>query len=125
MDGIDMPFKWADASTTDIIAGFKARILHSERMTFVLWEISAGAILPEHSHPHEQVAHVDSGRFEITIDGQTSVAGTGEVAVIPPNAVHSGRALTDCRILDCFCPVREDYRGTPTGDVLRNAASQE
>lgn len=117
-----MVFRWADAPTTDIIAGFKARILHSERMTFVLWEISAGAILPEHSHPHEQVAHVHRGRFELTIDGAANVAGPGEVVVIPPNAIHSGRALTDCEILDAFSPVREDYRGTPTGNVLRSAA---
>lgn len=23
---------------------------------------------------------------------------------------HSGRALTDCRVIDVFYPVREDYR---------------
>ena len=34
----------------------------------------------------------------------------GEVAVIPSGAVHSGRALTQCRFLDVFHPVREDYK---------------
>src|SRR5881227_1737101 len=62
-----MFFDWSDASETTVIAGFHARIIHSERMTFVLWKIDAGAMLPEHSHPHEQVAHVLDGRFEITI----------------------------------------------------------
>jgi len=118
-----MFFSWADAPVTPIIEGFRAKILHSERMTFVRWEIDAGAALPEHSHPHEQVAHVFRGRFELTIDGENRVVGAGESAVIPPNAVHSGRALTDCEIMDAFCPVREDYRGVPTGDVLRSAAT--
>ena len=34
----------------------------------------------------------------------------GEVAMIPPDAPRGGRALTDCRLLDVFSPVREDYR---------------
>src|SRR5262245_51014776 len=104
---------WAAAEETTIISGFRARIIHSERMTFVMWKIEAGAVLPEHSHPHEQVAHVLRGEFEITIDGETRKVGAGEVAAIPPDARHSGRALTDCEIMDAFCPVREDYRGTP------------
>ena len=83
--------------------------MSSSEMTFVHWTVSAGTILPEHSHPHEQVAHTIEGRFEITIDGVTSVLEPGSISVIPSNAVHSGRALTDCRIMDAFCPVRGAY----------------
>ena len=120
-----MFFAWDSSDETTIIPGFHARIIHSERMTFVLWKIEAGAVLPEHSHPHEQVAHVLGGEFEITIDGITRRVGEGEVAAIPPNAVHSGKAITDCEIMDAFCPVREDYRGTPSGAVLRSAADSK
>jgi quercetin dioxygenase-like cupin family protein len=89
--------------------GFQGRFIRSGQMTFVYWEIAAGTLLPTHSHIHEQVAHTFEGRFEITVDGQTRILEPGSVFVIPPNAVHSGRALTDCRILDVFSPIREDY----------------
>ena len=50
------------------------------------------------------------GEFEMTIDGETRVLGPGAVAVIPPNAVHSGKAIKKCRVIDVFYPIREDYR---------------
>ena len=90
--------------------GFLGKFVHSEFMTFAHWKIEKGAVLPEHSHSHEQVANVISGEFEITIDGQTHLLKSGSVAVIPPNAIHSGKALTPCHIIDAFYPVREDYR---------------
>ena len=93
----------------ELIPGFSVRFVHSENMTFAHWEIEQDAELPEHSHMHEQVAHVTHGEFELTVDGETKVLGPGTVAVIPSNAVHSGRAVTACRILDVFYPVREDY----------------
>ena len=34
----------------------------------------------------------------------------GDTFFIPPNVPHSGRSITNCRIIDVFCPVREDYR---------------
>jgi quercetin dioxygenase-like cupin family protein len=94
----------------ELIPGFHGRVIHSDRMTFVYWLIDEGAPLPEHSHPHEQVAHVFEGEIELTVDGVTRTLGPGTVTAIPSNALHSGKAITQCRILDVFSPVREDYR---------------
>ena len=95
--------------TREVVPSFKAKMLHSANMTFAFWDVAAGALFPAHRHPHEQVAILLEGRFELTIDGETSVLVPGIVAVIPSNAWHSGRALSDCRIWDVFYPVREDY----------------
>jgi quercetin dioxygenase-like cupin family protein len=78
-------------------------------MTFVYWDVPAGTVLPEHSHPHEQVARTFEGEFEIIVDGAKQRLRRGSVSIIPSNAVHSGRAITDCKMLDVFCLVREDY----------------
>ncbi|MBV9998485.1 MAG: cupin domain-containing protein [Verrucomicrobia bacterium] len=95
--------------TREVITSFRAKILHSANMTFTFWEVAAGGVFPEHHHPHEQVAILLEGRFELTIAGETSVLTPGTVAIIPSHALHSGRALSDCRICDVFYPVREDY----------------
>jgi len=46
----------------------------------------------------------------MTVNGQTQVCEAGGIVTIPPNALHSGKALTDCYIIDVFRPVREDYK---------------
>jgi quercetin dioxygenase-like cupin family protein len=79
-------------------------------MTLAYWEIDAGAALPAHSHPHEQVVNPVWGELELTMGEETRVIRPGDVVVIPPDVPHSGRAVTDCRIIDVFHPVREDYR---------------
>ena len=90
--------------------GFAGRFATGRTMTSVTWTVTAGAILPEHAHPHEQVAHVLEGEFELTIGNETERLGPGTVAFIPSDVPHSGRALTECRIIDVFHPVRDDYR---------------
>ena len=72
--------------------------------------MEAGAELPQHSHPHEQVANVISGDWQMTIGEESRDMKAGEVAIIPSNAPHHGKALTPCRIIDVFHPTREDYR---------------
>ncbi len=99
----------ADQQEREPVPGFKVRFVHSERMTLAYWDIEPGAALPEHAHVHEQVAQVIEGEFDLTVEGATARLRPGVVAVIPSNARHSGRAVTRCRIIDAFSPVREDF----------------
>jgi quercetin dioxygenase-like cupin family protein len=106
-----MPFlNLHELEEKELIPGFKGRFVHSENMTFASWDIEAGGLLPEHSHDHDQITAVIEGEVQFTINGETKVLGPGSVAVIPPNAVHSGKMITRCRVIDVFHPVREDYR---------------
>lgn len=94
----------------ELVSGFKVRFVHSENMTFSFWSIEAGAQLPEHSHPHEQVTNVLEGEFELTVDNESKRLGPGSVVIIPPHTVHSGKSVTRSRVIDVFYPIREDYR---------------
>ena len=94
----------------ELMPGCTARLIHSENMTVACWSLDKGAEIPVHSHPHEQVSYVIEGDFEFTVGGRKKRMGPHHAAVIPPDTVHSGKALSACLILDVFHPVREEYR---------------
>jgi len=93
----------------EIISGYNVKFVHSENMTFAYWDIKANAILPEHSHPNEQVSNIIKGEFELIIDNKPQILKANSIIIIPKNTKHSGRAITDCKIIDVFYPIREDY----------------
>lgn len=109
-----MKHKIATIPPLEIAPGFHARTVHSEQMTLAFVDVVAGAILPEHHHVHEQVTTVLEGRFELTVGGQLHEISAGETVIIPSDVPHSGRAVTDCRIVDVFSPVREDFKSRQT-----------
>ena len=106
-----MPFiNLADIKEREMAPGFRAKMLHSENMTVVFWNVKAGSSLPHHSHPNEQITTVIRGTFQFTIDGETQIIEPGFTVIIPPNAKHQGKSITDCQLIDVFYPMREDYR---------------
>jgi quercetin dioxygenase-like cupin family protein len=92
------------------VPGFHVRFVHTDNMTLAYWDIEEGALLPDHSHPHEQVANVMEGKLQLIVDGEENILTPGQVFVIPSNVAHGGKALTACKVIDVFYPVREDYR---------------
>jgi quercetin dioxygenase-like cupin family protein len=100
-----------DLPEKEAVPGFWGRFVHSEHMTVAFWRVEAGSILPEHTHQHEQVTAVLEGELELSLAGEKQVLKPGIVVTVPANVKHQGKALTPCRLMDAFYPVREDYRG--------------
>jgi quercetin dioxygenase-like cupin family protein len=94
----------------EIVPGCFVRFVHSENITIAYWNVKAGASLPAHSHPHEQICTVFEGEFELTVDNMPHLLKQNNVFVIPSGISHSGKAITNCKLTDTFYPVREDYK---------------
>lgn len=94
----------------EIMPGYHGKLVHGDTMSWAFWAVEKDAEVPEHSHHHEQIMHVVEGDFEFTLGGNTDIYHPGDVVVIPSNTPHSGKALTSCRLMDVFSPVREEYK---------------
>ena len=92
-----------------IVDGFTGVIHHSNDLTFAHVTIQKNASLPEHNHVHEQWTHVIAGELLFNLNGEKKILTPGEAVFIPSNVPHSAIALTDCKVIDGFLPVREDF----------------
>ena len=91
--------------------GVRMRPLFGEAAMLNVVELDPDALVPLHSHPHEQLGIVLSGLITMTIDGIDYPLGPERAYAIPGGVEHGGRAgASGCRVLDVFVPVREDYR---------------
>ncbi|HEY1986484.1 MAG TPA: cupin domain-containing protein [Terracidiphilus sp.] len=104
-----MPFVDVNAfKVIERLPGWKGRYFHTAGMTFAHYEFTAGSSIHEHLHPEEEVYEVIAGELEVTIEGGTDIAKPGVVAIVPPNARHSVKALTDGRLIVIDHPARPD-----------------
>jgi len=93
-----------------LLPGITGYYAHGDKHTFGLVELKAGSVVPEHHHPHEQITYILEGQLDMTIGGQFCALTPGMYHIIPSNTPHSAIAITDCKAIDTFSPVREDYR---------------
>lgn len=105
-----MSLNLSSIASKEIMPGYHGKMVHATQMSLAFWEVEKGAKVPEHYHIHEQIMHVIEGEFEFTLDGYTKIYNNGDIVIIPPNIPHSGKALTACKLLDVFSPVREEYK---------------
>ena len=71
--------------------------------------LKKGCVVPEHSHPNEQITFILEGALKFRIDGKEIVVNAGEVLTIPPNMPHAAEAMEDTVDLDVFDPPRADW----------------
>jgi len=92
--------------TTKILTG-----LQGEKMMMVLNYTLPGHTVPKHSHPHEQIGMVYSGKAPLQIGNGKKIVEKGDFYCIPANVEHSDTCIGDepFVMLDIFYPVREDF----------------
>jgi len=83
----------------------------SKKMTFLLAHIPPRGIVPEHSHPHEQMGICLKGKAEFRTGEEKKTVGEGMFYWIEPGEKHSVVSLVDepSLFLDVFSPPREEY----------------
>jgi quercetin dioxygenase-like cupin family protein len=68
-----------------------------------------GGVGPLHQHEHVQITHVESGVFEVEINGQKKILKAGDAFHIPSNILHGAVCLEEGVLIDVFSPMREDF----------------
>ena len=95
----------------EAVPGVHRRVLScGDQMMIVQFRIAQGAEVPLHTHPHEQIGHVVSGRLIMQIGDERRELGPGEGYSVPGGLQHGATGVTDAVVADSFHPVREDYR---------------
>jgi quercetin dioxygenase-like cupin family protein len=99
--------------TTRILSG-----LSDEKTMMVLTSVDPGVTVPAHSHSHEQVGIVYSGRARMRIGTEERVVAERDIYKVPSDLVHEAIAEGDKPfvVFEVFYPVREDFI-----DALRNS----
>lgn len=82
---------------------------YSDQVMMVRVQFEKGAVGEPHSHPHTQSTYVASGKFEVTIDGVTSVLNQGDGFFVLPDLVHGCVCLEAGCLVDVFTPMRADF----------------
>jgi quercetin dioxygenase-like cupin family protein len=82
-----------------------------DQIMLSLVEFEPHAVVPPHSHRHEQMGLLLEGELTFTIGGQVTTVSPGEMWRIPGGVVHQVVAGDrPAKALDVFHPIREDYR---------------
>jgi quercetin dioxygenase-like cupin family protein len=91
--------------------GVRRRVLScGDQLMIVQFTIDAEATVPLHTHPHEQIGHIVSGRMHFQIGDEVRELGPGDGYSVPGGVTHGAIGITEVVAVDSFHPVRDDCR---------------
>ena len=95
----------------EIAPGVRIRTFWGSQMLLSIADFEPNAVIPTHSHPHEQSGTVIYGALELTIGEETRLLKPGDTYIAPGGVAHGGRTGdAPTRVMDIFSPVREEYK---------------
>ncbi len=85
------------------------QVIHADTVTVAKLVMKKGCVVPEHSHPNEQISMMEQGALRFHFGEEEVVVRAGETLRIPGNVPHSAEALEDSVATDIFSPPRQDW----------------
>ena len=100
----------SECTNRTIFPGVEIHTTAGEHMMLSYVQCEPGAIVEEHSHPHEQVGMIVKGSGTFHVGNEERLLRPGDMYRIPGNVVHRVVAANEGLVaLDVFHPIREDY----------------
>ena len=95
---------------TEVITGIHLKTLvYGDHTLMTEVKLDKGAVIPPHSHPHEQTGYLVSGQLEFVVNGEHITTKPGDSWNIAGDQEHSATAIEETIVVEVFSPVREDY----------------
>jgi len=102
--------KTTSGKHTEVIKGVHLKAaVYGEKTQLTEVRMDKGAVIPPHSHPHEQTGYLVSGQLEFLVNGEKITANPGDSWNIAGDVEHGASAVVDSVVVEVFSPVREDY----------------
>ena len=101
----------SSATPVEMLPGVVRRTLNAgERTMLIEVTLAQGAVVPSHSHPHEQIGYLASGRLLFEVGDERRELAPGDSWLVPSDVPHQVTALEVSVAIDVFSPPREEYR---------------
>jgi quercetin dioxygenase-like cupin family protein len=104
------PFFDGNSEWEDLGSGVSRQFVgYNSQVMMVIVKFEKDAIGALHQHFHSQITYVASGKFEVTVDGETKILKQGDGFFAQPNIFHGVKCLEAGQLIDSFTPFREDF----------------
>ncbi len=94
----------------DLGGGVRRQVLgYDGHVMAVKVEFQKGSVGAEHAHYHSQTSYVVSGKFVVTVAGESKTLSEGDGFFVAPDLSHGVTCLEAGVLLDVFSPHRADF----------------
>ena len=101
---------WSNIPVEHPAAGIERQMVVGQELMICRFRFAPLLVTPQHTHPHEQISLVISGRVRFFIDGEEQIAVPGDVLHFPSNCLHGATMMDEQVVLiDIFTPLRKDF----------------
>src|SRR6266567_2123938 len=101
---------WSTIPVERPAEGIERQMVVGQDLMICRFRFAPFLVTPEHTHPHEQMSMVVSGRVRFFVEGEERIASPGDVLRFPSNCLHGATMMDEEVVLiDIFTPLREDF----------------
>jgi quercetin dioxygenase-like cupin family protein len=90
-----MQYDWNTEENRTQTDGYSRGVAVGENLMMAHVRLAEGAITAPHSHAHEEIIYVVSGRWQVRVGENEFVLEANQSIVVPPNVEHSSLALSE------------------------------